>query len=204
MRRQAGEHELEPGVELGRGVGAAAGCVCGLTPLPSWALITGRQAGAIAAGVPLIAFTYAVGITTVGLSGAAIPFDIQVVVPLAAIALGTVGLALVLSGLTLVFKRIEVVTEVAMSLPVLIGGAFAPVADLPHRVALVSQLLVPITPGVEAMRDILLDHRSLTTFYTGWGLGWMLAQPALLIVLGALLFDRLQRIALRRGTLSRY
>lgn len=175
-----------------------------LTSLPSWALIMGRQAGAIAAALPLALFSYLVGVVTVAVKHGTVPFDIQVVVPLAAIALGTVGLALVLSGLTLVFKRIEVITEAAMSLPVIIGGTFVPLADLPNWIAALSRLLVPITPGVEAMRDILLDHRALTTLHTGWGLGWLLAQPILLITLGGLLFHRLQRIALRKGTLGRY
>jgi ABC-2 type transport system permease protein len=50
----------------------------------------------------------------------------------------------------------------------------------------------------------LLHHRSLTTLQSGWGLGWLLAQPLLLVAVGALLFNRLERLALRRGSLGRY
>jgi ABC-type polysaccharide/polyol phosphate export permease len=175
-----------------------------LTPLPSWVLVLGRQVASMVTAVPLAIATYLAGLAAIDAEHARIPFSIQIVIPMSAMALGIIGLALILSGLTLVFKRIEIVTEASMAAPLLLSGAFFPLSRLPEWVQVFGQLLVPITPGVEAIRDILLRHRSLATLQTGWGLGWLLAQPVLLIAIGGLLFTWMERIAMRRGTLGRY
>jgi ABC-2 type transport system ATP-binding protein len=48
------------------------------------------------------------------------------------------------------------------------------------------------------------NGRSLTGLHDGWGLGWLLVQPILIIAAGAMLFTRLEGPAKRRGTLGRY
>ncbi|MEV0811036.1 hypothetical protein [Micromonospora sp. NPDC050200] len=175
-----------------------------LTPLPSAALILGRQVAAAISALPTALAVLATGATTITLQGGHLPFDAQVIVPLAAIVLGTCGLALILCGLTLVFKRIEIITQLSVAVYAIAGGTLIPLAAMPDPIASLSRLVVPIAPGLEAMRDILLDGHSLTALPSGWGLGWLLAQPLLITAGGVIVFTRLEHLAKRRGTLGRY
>jgi len=175
-----------------------------LTPLPSAASVLGRQTAAVISALPTALAVLATGAVAITVQGGRVPFDAQAIVPLAAIALGTCGLALILCGLTLVFKRIEIITQLSVAVYAIAGGTLVPLAAMPDPVAFLSRLLVPIAPGIEAMRDILLGGHSLTALPTGWGLAWLLAQPLLLTAVGAILFHRLEHLARRRGTLGRY
>lgn len=175
-----------------------------LTPLPSAAGLLGRQVAAVISALPTALAVLATGAVAIELQGGEVPFDAQVLVPLAAIVLGTCGLALVLCGLTLVFKRIEIITQVSVAAYAIVGGTLVPLAALPDPVAFLSRLLVPIAPGIEAMRDILLGGHSLAALPSGWGLGWLLAQPLLITAAGVVLFHRLEHLARDRGTLGRY
>ncbi|MFC4114954.1 ABC transporter permease [Nonomuraea zeae] len=175
-----------------------------LTPLPSAALILGRQVAAVVAALPTALAVLVTGAVAIVSQGGALPFDAQVLVPMTAIVLGTCGLALVLCGLTLVFKRIEIITQVSVAVYAIAGGTLVPLAAMPDPVAFVSRLLVPVAPGVEAMRDILLGGHSLAALPTGWGLGWLLLQPLIIVAAGVMVFGRLEHLAKRRGTLGRY
>ena len=175
-----------------------------LTPFPSAALILGRQITAVIGALPVVAALLATGFIAVTVQGGTFLFAPSVLVPAAAIVVGTCGLALVLCGLTLVFKRIESITQASIALYAIIGGTLVPLAALPDWVAAASRALIPVAPGIEAARAILLEGAALTDLDVGWGLGWVLLQPILLTGLGILLFTKLERIAKTRGTLGRY
>ncbi|MEV4898171.1 ABC transporter permease [Nonomuraea sp. NPDC055795] len=175
-----------------------------LTPLPSAASILGRQVAAVISAAPTALAVLATGATAIVVQGGRVPFDAQVIVPLTAIVLGTCGLALVLCGLTLVFKRIEIITQLSVALYAIAGGTLVPLTAMPDPIAFLSRLIVPIAPGIEAMRDILLGGHSLAALPSGWGLAWLLAQPLLIMSAGVILFNRLEHLARRRGTLGRY
>ncbi|SCL44417.1 hypothetical protein GA0070606_0283 [Micromonospora citrea] len=96
-----------------------------LTPLPSAALILGRQVVAAISALPTALAVLATGATAITLRGGRVPFDFRVIVPLAAIVLGTCGLALILCGLTLVFKRIEIITQLSVALYAIAGGTLS-------------------------------------------------------------------------------
>lgn len=175
-----------------------------LTSLPSWALVLGRQVSCIISALPQAVAVYITGLVAIAAKGGTIPFDVQVVVPLAAIVLGTCGLSLILSGLALVYKRVEIATQILVAVWFIAGGTFVPLANLPDWAAVISRLIIPVAPGIEAIREVLLKGGSLTGLHDGWGLEWLLAQPILLILAGAVLFIGLERVAKRRGTLGRY
>jgi ABC-2 type transport system permease protein len=175
-----------------------------LTRLPSAALVLGRQVAAVISALPTALAVLLTGVVTITIEGGDMPFDPQVLVPMAAIVIGTCGLALVLCGLTLAFKRIEIVTQLAVAVCAIAGGTLVPLTAMPGWVAFLSRLLVPLAPGIEAMRDILLRGSSLATLHTGWGLGWLLIQPILITAAGVVLFTRFEHLARRRGTLGRY
>jgi ABC-2 type transport system permease protein len=175
-----------------------------LTSLPSWVLILGRQLSCIVSALPQAVAVYVTGLVAIAVKGARMPFDAQILVPVVAIVLGTSGLALILSGLALVYKRVEIATQISVALWFIAGGTFVPLANLPEWAAFISRLIIPVAPGIEAMREILLKGRSLTDLHDGWGLGWLLVQPLVLLLVGGVLFTRLERVAKRRGTLGRY
>ncbi|MGW6599900.1 ABC transporter permease [Streptomyces sp. NPDC055036] len=175
-----------------------------LTPLPSWTLILGRQVAAVVSALPSALSVLLVGVITIEARGGDTPFDVQILVPAASIVLGTCGLALILCGLTLVYKRIEIITQFSMAVWFIAGGTFVPLDNMPDATAFLSRLLVPIAPGIEAIRDILVGGHALTGLVTGWGLWWVILQPLVLIAIGVVLFGRLENVARRRGTLGRY
>ncbi|GAA1659782.1 hypothetical protein GCM10009830_00930 [Glycomyces endophyticus] len=175
-----------------------------LTPLPSAAIVLGRQVAAVLGALPVVGAILATGCIAVAVTGGTVPFAWSVLVPAAAIAIGTCGLALVLCGLTLVYKRIESITQASVALYAIAGGTLVPLSELPAWAAAASRALIPVAPGIEAAQAILLDGATLTDLGTGWGLGWILLQPLLLGALGVLVFHRLERTAKARGTLGRY
>jgi ABC-2 type transport system permease protein len=175
-----------------------------LTPLPSWVLLLGRQVAAIIGALPYAAAVYVTGLITISAHGAGMPSDVRVLVPLAAIVVGTSGLALILCGLTLVYKRVEIATQISIALWFIAGGTFVPLINMPTWAASLSRAIIPIAPGIEAMREVLLKGRSLTGLQDGWGLGWVIIQPLLILLVGVLVFTRFERLAMRRGTLGRY
>lgn len=175
-----------------------------LTPLPSAALVLGRQVAAVIGALPVVATLLATGFIAVTVQGGTFPFEPGVLVPATAIVVGTCGLALVLCGLTLVFKRIESITQASVAVYAIVGGTLVPLSALPDWIAAASRALIPVAPGIEAARAILLDGATLTDLGVGWGLGWILLQPILLTAAGVLVFTRLERVAKSRGTLGRY
>jgi ABC-type polysaccharide/polyol phosphate export permease len=175
-----------------------------LTPLPSWVLLLGRQVAAVISALPYAAAVYVTGIITISAHHAGVPGDVRVLVPIATILVGTTGLALILCGLTLVYRRIEIATQISISVWFVAGGTFVPLVNMPTWAASLSRAVVPIAPGIEAMREILLEGHSLTGLQDGWGLGWLLVQPFLLLAAGVVLFTRFERLAMRRGTLGRH
>lgn len=172
-----------------------------LSPLPASVLVLGRQAATVLEAIVIAALLYlAAAIVT----GVALPLDPQALVPLAAIVVGSAGFSLIVAGLTLLFKRLELLVELLFSVAFIVGGVFLPVDRLPDWMAVPGRLLFPTTQAIEVMREILLDGHSLGSLRVEWGLGWLLAQPLVLLVAGALFFNAAERIAKRKGTLARY
>ncbi|GLZ78119.1 hypothetical protein Afil01_29260 [Actinorhabdospora filicis] len=170
-----------------------------LTPLPSALRILGRQVSAAVAALPTALSVLATGYVAIALNGGRLAFDVRILVPVTAIAVGTGGLALILCGLTLVYKRIAIITQVSVAVYAIAGGTLVPLTSMPGWTATLSRLFVPIAPGIEAMRNILL-----TGPHSGWGPAWLLLQPVLLLGIGVAVFTALERLARKRGTLGRY
>ncbi|GIG67005.1 ABC transporter permease [Phytomonospora endophytica] len=175
-----------------------------LTPLPSVVVVLGRQVAAAVSALPTAAAVLAAGYLAVTVNDGGFPVTAGVLVPLAAIAVGTAGLSLVICGLTLVYQRIEIIPQVSVAVYAVAGGTLVPLTAMPDWTATAARLLVPIAPGVEAMRDMVIGGDPLTALGSGWGLGWLLLQPILILVIGVVLFARLERVAKKRGTLGRY
>jgi ABC-2 type transport system permease protein len=172
-----------------------------LSPLPASVLMLGRQLATI---VEAAAFALILGVPIALVGQVRLPLNPQVLVPLVAILVGSAGMSLVLTGATLLFKRIELANNLFLAATLYGGGVFIPLDHFPRWMAVSGRVVVPVTQGVDAMRAILLHGQSLGTLHIEWGLAWLLIQPVLYLAGGIAVFTISQRVAMRRGTLGQY
>lgn len=171
-----------------------------LSPLPTWVV---AAAGRVVANVVETIFVVAALYAGVRL---AVPLPItaslEAVIPLLGLVAAAVGYSLVIGGLTLRWKRIEVLNDGLHMVVLFLGGVMAPLDLLPGWMAAIGRTL-PITHPIEGLRTTLIDAAALTRFGDG-GLVWISATAAGWLLIGAIAFHRGDRTARRNGTLTRY
>ena len=171
-----------------------------LSPLPSWLLTIGLQAAAVVeaalSAIVLYFLIYLVVPVTMPLRWAA-------ALPLVTLVIGSVGYSLILGGLTLLFKRLEILKEVFQFVVLIFGGVFVSLDRMPTWMATIARFL-PLTPGVEVLRKILLEGISLLELESSGTLLWLVGSAAVYLVLGIVIFRWCERLAKRRGTLGQY
>lgn len=171
-----------------------------LSPLPWWVLAAvGRVVASLLEALFVVGTLYAVVALTVGVD---LDWDPAVSVPIAFLTAGSVGYSLMIGGLTLLWKRIEVLNDVLLLVIFFGGGMFVALDDMPGWIAAVGRFL-PITHPIESARSVLLDGGGLTLTGDG-GLVWMAALAAGWLAAGALAFHRAAEVVRRDGTLMRY
>lgn len=171
-----------------------------LSPLPSWLLTIGLEVASIveAAISALLLSLFIELVVQVPL-----PLDWAALVPLILLVLGSVGYSLILGGLTLLFKRLEILKELFQIAVLIFGGVLVPLERMPGWMATIARFL-PLTPGVDVLRKILLDGVSLGQLSGNGTLWWLLGSAAAYLALGIVIFRFCERIARRRGTLGQY
>jgi ABC-2 type transport system permease protein len=132
-----------------------------------------------------------------------IPLQWTALLPLVLLVGGSVGYSLILGGLTLLFKRLEMLKELFQIVVLIFGGVLVPLERMPGWMATIARFL-PLTPGVEVLRKTLLDGVSLGTLANDGTLLWLVGSAAAYLVLGIVIFRWCERIAKRRGTLRQY
>jgi len=103
------------------------------------------------------------------------------------------GLALVVAGITLVWKRIQMLNDLVLLSLLFFSGALLPLAEMPGRARTVGTPLF-MTHAVAGLRAIMLDGHSLTLRGIS-GLAWMLTAAAAWFIAGLLVFRACERIA---------
>jgi ABC-2 type transport system permease protein len=171
-----------------------------LGPLPSWLLTIGLQVASIveAAISALLLYLFIDLIAQV-----TIPLRWAALLTLVLLVLGSVGYSLILGGLTLLFKRLEILKELFQVAVLIFGGVLVPLDRMPGWMATIARFL-PLTPGIEALRKILLEGISLGTLAGDGTLLWLAGSAAAYLALGIAIFHWCERIAKRRGTLGQY
>ncbi len=159
-----------------------------LSPLPSWLLTIGLQVASV------------VEATVVSVT---IPLQWAALLPLIMLVLGSVGYSLILGGLTLLFKRLEILKEVFPVVVLIFGGVLISLEHMPGWMATIARFL-PLTPGVDVLRKTLLDQVSLGTLAGDGTLLWLVGNAVAYLLLGIVVFRWCERIAKRRGTLGQY
>jgi ABC-2 type transport system permease protein len=171
-----------------------------LSPLPSWLV---AAAGRVAANLVESAFVVAALYAAVRL---AVPVTLTwtpaALLPLTGLVAGAVGYSLMIGGLTLRWKRLEVLNDGLHTVVLFLGGVLVPLDQLPGWMAAVGRLL-PVTHPIAGLRTTLLDESELATGGDG-GLLWIAATATAWLVLGVVAFRLGDRAARRDGTLGRY
>lgn len=129
---------------------------------------------------------------------------IQVLVPAIAAVVGGAGLSLMVAGLTLLLRRLEVFVEMIFAAAFVFGGVLIPVSELPAPMATTARLLLPITQPIAYTRRVLIDGQTLLAAQVDWGLAWLVGQPAVLLLAGIVTYRLTEQVARRRGSLGRY
>ncbi len=101
-----------------------------LSPLPSWVhVVGGRVLAAIAETTVVVAVMYAV-------TSLAVPLGLHwrpdTLVPLAMLVIGAAGLALIVAGITLVWKRIQMLNDLVLLSALFFSGAVLPLTEMPR------------------------------------------------------------------------
>lgn len=113
------------------------------------------------------------------------------------------GYSLVLGGLVLVWRRVEMLAEGLAVVAFLLAGIFVPLAVLPGWLATVARLF-PITETVAYLRAVLLDGRPLFAMWGDGGLVWAATTALAWLLAGIAVFSAGQRTAKRHGSLGQH
>jgi ABC-type uncharacterized transport system permease subunit len=172
-----------------------------LSPLPAWLV---AAAGRVLATVVETAFLVGVLYAVVY---AIVPFHlvwcIAALVPLALLIVASAGYSLIEAGLTLAWKRVEMVHELAIGLLAFFSGAMIPLDRLPAWMAEVGRF-APISQQIIALRSLLVDGRSTIGILGDGGIVWMGTITAAYLTAGVAAFGLGERRARRLGSLGRY
>lgn len=171
-----------------------------LSPLPSWVV---AAAGRVVANVIETALVVGALYVAVRLA-VAVPLTVSIdlLIPLAGLVTAAIGYSLFIGGLTLRWKRIEVLSDGLHMAVFFLGGALVPLDRLPAWMAAIGRYL-PITHPIEGLRTTLVDSGPLTAYGDG-GLVWLAATALGWFLLGAIGFHRGDLAARRNDTLARY
>jgi ABC-2 type transport system permease protein len=171
-----------------------------LSPLPSWLLTIGLQvASMVEAAISALVLSLFIELVV----QVPLPLHWAALIPLLLLVLGSVGYSLILGGLTLLFKRLEILKELFQIVVLIFGGVLVPLDRMPGWMATIARFL-PLTPGVEVLRKTLLDGVSLGRLSGDGTLWWLVGSAAAYLVLGIIIFRWCERLAKRRGTLGQY
>lgn len=171
-----------------------------LSPLPAWLNVAvGRISAAIVESALVVGALYLVTSFAVDLQ---LTWSVSALLPLALLVVGSTGYSLLIAGLTLAWKRVELLQEMMLMLIMTGSGALIPLQNMPGWVGGVADLVF-ITHPIQALRTTMLDGGTIPLWGTG---GWaaMTATAALWLALGVGGFWVGSRNVRRHGTLSRY
>jgi ABC-type polysaccharide/polyol phosphate export permease len=171
-----------------------------LSPLPSWVhVVAGRIASAIAETAIVVAIVYAITSLFVRID---LHWRLEALVPLLLLFVGAAGIALIIAGLALVWKRVMMLNDLTLLLLMFFSGALFPLAELPGWAQAVGEPIF-MTHSVEALRIVMLDGAAMPWSGIG-GWAWTLATAFGWFLAGLAVFKACERVAQRNGSLSHF
>ena len=172
-----------------------------LSPLPTWLVATaGRVLATVVETLGVVAALYAVVYVIV-------PFHLNwralAVFPLIFTLAGSIGYSLIVRGMTLMWKRVELLNDLVISVMVIFSGALVPLDHMPTWMADLGRVS-PLSHGIISLRAVLLDGRATNPLGGDGGLLWLLATSAAYLFAGIKVFSVADALARPRGSLGRY
>jgi len=172
-----------------------------LSPLPSWLVaVAGRLVAALIETLVVISATYGIVSLFVPLHYA---WSAAALLPAGLLIATGVGYSLIIGGLTLVWKRIELLQEGLLLLVVIFAVSALPVFTVPAWFHDAGRVL-PGSSAVASLYGVLIGHRPVTGLWGTGGLVWLLLTTACYLAAGILAFRFCERAAKARGSLARY
>lgn len=171
-----------------------------LSPLPSWVVAAaGRVTASVVESAVVVGALYAGTRLAVAID---LTWHPDVFLALASVVVASVGYSLAIGGLTLLWKRIEILNDGLHLVVLFFAGAMVPLSQIPAWMAAVGRFL-PITHQVAALRTTLLDGSALAATGDG-GIAWLGASAVGWLVVGAVAFHLGDTTARRNASLTRY
>jgi ABC-2 type transport system permease protein len=172
-----------------------------LSPLPSWLITaTGRVVAALIETFIVVAGIYGVVSIVVPLH---YHWSAAALLPAALLIVTGVGYSLIIGGMTLVWKRIQLLQEGFLLLVMIFAISALPVLTVPGWFAGLGRAF-PVTAAVASLYDVLIGRRPVTALWGTGGLAWLLVTTAVYLAAGIIAFRLGERAAKTRGTLTRY
>jgi len=116
--------------------------------------------------------------------------------------IGAIGVAYAIAGFHLVTKNVSAITLAVSSALLFLTGAVTPLHNAPWLYALSRAL--PLTIGIELLREMLAGNMSLLTLLGQANLYWLLLNSAFYGLVGWAVLGWGQRTARQRGSLAHY
>ena len=172
-----------------------------LSPLPSWLLAAaGRVVAALIETLIVVAGIYGIVSIVVPLH---YHWSAAALLPAALLIVTGVGYSLIIGGMTLVWKRIQMLQEGFLLLVMIFSISALPVLAVPGWFADLGRVF-PVTAAVASLYDVLIARQPATALWGTGRLAWLLATAAGYLATGILAFRLGERVAKTRGTLARY
>jgi hypothetical protein len=172
-----------------------------LSPLPSWLVAAaGRIVAAIIETLILMGVTY-------GLVSAFVTphfhWTAAALVPTAFLMITGIGYSLIMAGMTLLWKRIQILMDVSLMLVMIFAFTALPVITVPGWFAGLGRVF-PVTADVASLYGVMLGHRGVSGLWGTGGLVWVAVTAAAYLAAGLVTFRVLERVTKARGTLGAY
>jgi ABC-2 type transport system permease protein len=172
-----------------------------LSPLPSWLVAAaGRLAAAIIETVLLMGVTYGLISAFVTLH---FHWSAAALIPMAFLMLTGIGYSLIIAGMTLLWKRIQLLQESILMMVMAFAITALPLLTVPGWFTGLGRVF-PVTADVASLYGVMLGHRGVTGLWGTGGLIWMAVTAAAYLAAGLVVFRVLERITKTRGTLGAY
>ncbi len=172
-----------------------------LSPLPSWLVAAaGRVVAALIETLIVMAGIYSIVSAFVPLHYHWSP---AALLPAALLIATGVGYSLIIGGLTLVWKRIQMLQEGFLLLVMIFAISALPVLTVPGWFAGLGRVF-PVTSAVASLYRVLIARQPATALWGTGGLAWLLVTAAAYLAAGILAFRLGERTAKTRGMLGRY
>jgi len=172
-----------------------------LSPLPSWLVAAaGRLAAAIIETLILMGVVYGIISAFVTLH---FHWTFATLVPMAFLIITGVGYSLIIAGMTLLWKRIQLLQETILMLVMIFAVTALPLVTVPGWFTGISRVF-PATADVASLYGVMLGHRGVTRAWGTGGLVWVAVTAAAYLLTGLVVFRVLERVTKTRGTLTAY